>query len=315
MIQLRPYSGAADLDRVVEVLAAADALEGFGRALSGPELEAEWVGRDPTRDVVLAVGPDGAAAGFIALAHYPGRGEDAFLVEGAVHPEHRRRGVGTRLLGHAREEAARRAAALETSHPAYFQAYTREVETGRIALFTKLGLEPFLEVRNLARPLAGLPAPKPAPGVSIRGFEPGADDAATRRALAEAFEDDPQEAPVSDDRWRELLEHANPELWVLAVEDEECAGICRSRIEEARNRRLGIREGWVNEVGVRPRWRGRGLGMALLLAALHRLEEAGMDTAHLFVVAGNPTRAERLYERAGFLLRWRTLHHRVRIDT
>lgn len=54
--------------------------------------------------------------------------------------------------------------------------------------------------------------------------------------------------------------------------------------------------GWVSILGVRPPWRGRGLGLALLR---HAFREIGRPTVRLGVDAENVSGAVRLYERAG----------------
>ena len=50
---------------------------------------------------------------------------------------------------------------------------------------------------------------------------------------------------------------------------------------------------------MRPPWRGRGVGKALLLASFHQLREAGKPRTVLGVDAANPTGATRLYANAG----------------
>lgn len=65
----------------------------------------------------------------------------------------------------------------------------------------------------------------------------------------------------------------------------------------------GLRErsglGSIQNIGVLPGWRGRGLGEALLLQALHGFRREGMGRAQLEVTAQNDT-ALRLYRRLGF---------------
>jgi ribosomal protein S18 acetylase RimI-like enzyme len=51
---------------------------------------------------------------------------------------------------------------------------------------------------------------------------------------------------------------------------------------------------------VRPAWRGRGVGHALIEACIARARNAGVETLTLTVTASNAA-AERLYERAGFV--------------
>jgi GNAT superfamily N-acetyltransferase len=65
----------------------------------------------------------------------------------------------------------------------------------------------------------------------------------------------------------------------------------------------GMRErtamGGIQNLGILPDWRGRGLGEALLLQALHGFRQAGLGRALLEVTAQNDT-AIRLYRRLGF---------------
>jgi ribosomal protein S18 acetylase RimI-like enzyme len=65
----------------------------------------------------------------------------------------------------------------------------------------------------------------------------------------------------------------------------------------------GLRErgavGAIQNIGVTPAWRGRGLGETLMLHALYGFRVAGMARALLEVTAGNET-AVRLYRRLGF---------------
>ena len=86
----------------------------------------------------------------------------------------------------------------------------------------------------------------------------------------------------------------DPSLWFLAVDGEETAGfaIC--------HRRSGDPEtGSVRLLGVRRRWRRRGLGRALLLHAFAELRRHGFKRAGLGVDAESLTGAHKLYESAG----------------
>jgi ribosomal protein S18 acetylase RimI-like enzyme len=57
--------------------------------------------------------------------------------------------------------------------------------------------------------------------------------------------------------------------------------------------------GAIQNLGVAPAHRGRGLGTALLLQALHGFRRAGLGRAFLEVTAQNEA-AVRLYQRLGF---------------
>ena len=70
---------------------------------------------------------------------------------------------------------------------------------------------------------------------------------------------------------------------------EEIAGLCLCDVNEEHIARIGRKEGWVDILGVRRPYRRQGLGRALLLAGLHVLKEAEMESAMLGVDADSLT--------------------------
>jgi GNAT superfamily N-acetyltransferase len=89
--------------------------------------------------------------------------------------------------------------------------------------------------------------------------------------------------------------------WLLVGPDGPCGTV------------QGLRErgalGAIQNLGVVPSWRGRGLGEALLLYALHGFRAAGLARGGLEVTAQNDA-AVRLYRRLGFRRR-KTLYKAV----
>ena len=61
----------------------------------------------------------------------------------------------------------------------------------------------------------------------------------------------------------------------------------------------GVTHGYVGDLGVRPPWRGRGLGEALLKRSLDSFRECGIPYATLDVDTENTSGAVRLYTQAG----------------
>ena len=74
-----------------------------------------------------------------------------------------------------------------------------------------------------------------------------------------------------------------------------------------------IGNGCIQNLGVIPGFRGRGLGLALLLQALHGFRRTGLAKATLEVTAQNET-AIRLYRQIGFRFR-KTLYKVAEADT
>lgn len=72
--------------------------------------------------------------------------------------------------------------------------------------------------------------------------------------------------------------------------------------------------GWVQQVGVRRPWRGRGIGLALLHTVFGELYKLAVPHVGLEVDAQNPSGALRLYERAGMHVQERFTEFRKELD-
>jgi ribosomal protein S18 acetylase RimI-like enzyme len=80
----------------------------------------------------------------------------------------------------------------------------------------------------------------------------------------------------------------DPALVFVAVAGDAVAGVAQCWTE-----------GFVKDLAVRPAFRGRGLGEALLHAVFAEFARRGVREVRLKVDADNPTGAVRLYERVG----------------
>lgn len=133
--------------------------------------------------------------------------------------------------------------------------------------------------------------------IELRGYRAGDADS-LRVALDEAFAADPFFRPVTPLRFREVYLGArgfDPSLWLLALDGAEVAGFVLAFPEHLGDKALG----WIESIGVRPGWRGRGLGESLLGAAFRELHARGLRTVGLGVDSSNETGALRLYGRVG----------------
>jgi len=138
------------------------------------------------------------------------------------------------------------------------------------------------------------PAAEWPEGFRVSTFEPG-DGRAFHAALDEAFAEEWNFVSEQFERWAERrinVPDFDPTLWFIVREGDEIAAVLRGDPERAG-------AGWVGALGVRPQWRKRGLGLALLQHAFGEFYRRGQRRVGLGVDAQNPSGATRLYERAG----------------
>lgn len=140
-------------------------------------------------------------------------------------------------------------------------------------------------------------APTLPRGIELRGYDPN-DAEALRATLNEAFARDPFFHAVTPESFRAFYLNVrgfDPTLWLLAWAGGEMAACLLAFREFGGDASLGS----IQSLGVRPRWRRRGLGAALLRSAFCELHARGLRRVRLGVDAENESGAVRLYERCG----------------
>jgi mycothiol synthase len=209
--------------------------------------------------------------------------------EFAVHPQHRRRGVGGALL----------AALLDRvhgplwvwahgEHPAALRLVQRAGLISRRALFQLR--------RGLANPIPSRPLPH---GVVLRAFVPGEDEAAVVTVNRRAFAWHPEQSRLNTSELLVLEKQPwfDPKGFLLAVDPaERLLGFHWTKVHPH-----GLGEVYV--LAVDPDAQGTGLGSALTVAGLVHLRDRGVPEAMLYVDSDN-TVALRTYQKLGF-----THHH------
>ncbi|HYM63427.1 MAG TPA: GNAT family N-acetyltransferase [Gaiellaceae bacterium] len=277
----------ADAAGVAELLTARDAIDfGETRETTGDEVASWWRPelKRLAQETWVAF-EEGRVVGYASVR--PTGDVAAIDDESSVHPDARGRGIGSALVDEAEGLAIARR--LPRVH------LTVVNDDGR-SLARERG---YALVRHFWRMEIDLSDSEPVEpelpeGVAIRQYRPGADDQALHAMDQEAFGEHWEFVPTELDEWlgwRQEREDYVPALWQLAVAEGEVAGAALCFGERDR--------GWVLDLGVRKRWRGRGLGLALLHAGFRELRGGGYTKVGLEVDSANETGATRLYERAG----------------
>ncbi len=223
-------------------------------------------GRDETGDIVAA-----------ASVFVDGTGQRT--ATGLVHPSTRWQGLGEELVQWAQERSG--------GSPLRVVAETTSPESD--ALFAEIGLQrtfaehvmrhPLLEVLRVPRPegLHSVPWTEDTAGLFHRAYR---QSFATRPG----FPDTPRDE------------------WIREVEDDDGFRPGDSRVVLDDTGHVAgfvtLTDDWLDQVGVVPAWRGRGLGAHLVVRSLRALRKAGCEQAWLAVNVDNP--AHELYLRLGF---------------
>jgi len=292
--------GHDDLSTLVKLINDADQVDDAGFATTAEALAHRFAMPDfGPQDAIFLAEHDGHLVGYAAFFVRHHDTCDRIGTMGIVHPDFRRQGIGTALMKRLEE----RARALKGDKPLFLDIHARERVPGVAELALSLGMQPirwffWMECHALDH----LPEPIFPDGIRLRTYVVGQDEASFVAAYNEAF----------SDHWGFHLHTLEQELHrqnfpgfraddtFLAINaDGQIAGLCIvlfPLVEGQPRGDLGI----VDDLAVRPAYRRRGLGRALLLTGMRRIREHGCSKANLGVDADNPNQARRLYEAVGF---------------
>jgi mycothiol synthase len=270
---------------------------------------------DPTRDVLLAE-LEGRLVGMTGVDRVVRDGAPVYDVWGCVLPEYRRRRLGTALLDWGLARVRQRASIKEPGEVVTVQGEAEEQETAHRAMLDRFGFQPVRHFFLMRRPTLDDVPDVPLPdGLEIR---PVTEE--QRRPILEAefeaFKDHWGTREHSEENFTLTLSRAelDTDLWVVAWDGDQIAGVVENWIWTDENTELGVRRGWLERISVRRPWRRRGLARALTATSLVRLREAGMEEGMLGVDSENANGALALYEGLGFEVHGRSAAYRRTLD-
>jgi ribosomal protein S18 acetylase RimI-like enzyme len=225
---------------------------------------------------------------------------------GGVRPSHRRQGLGSALFEWSLRRGTDIATGFDASLPTRIETDAADHQHDLRAVAARAGFEPvrtFLEVaRPTNEPVPDVPAP---PGLELVGWTPALDEEA-RLAHIEAFADHWGSEPRSQEEWAQWYtghRAFRPDLSVLAVEPAsgQVASLVLTAAYPQDWARLP-REAWINTVGTRRAFRGKGVARWLMTDVHRRIaaSDTGFTRAILGVDAENPTGALGLYRSLGY---------------
>jgi mycothiol synthase len=297
---------AGDVAAVADLLTAAEPLDDTGEHSDTDDLTEWWTfGRlAHDRDGLVVLDAAGDLVAYAAVLAPP-TSRDAFRIylDGRVHARTRGAGIGRALLDW---EVARGRQLHAERHPEARAKLTVAVPAAMSALESlvrRAGFTAERWYRQMQRPLTELPDAPAAAGVDLVPFDWDRDNE-VRRAHNAAFVEHHGSSEHDLESWRAMFtgeRSFRPDLSVLAVEDGAVVGYALVYVYAADTRVRGHREAYLGQIGVLHAGRGRGVGTALIVAALGKAAAADCATAGLDVDSDNVTGALRLYDRLGFV--------------
>lgn len=292
---------SADVDAWAELIAVLAQADGTDELYQADDLAEELreVGVIPEHDT-WAVWDGGLLVGYGQLrvsltTDHEGRAR--CHLSGGVHPQSRRRGIGTALM----DRMERRALALARERHPGVTPYLRapgQLDGSDTRRF--LRARGYGEVRyfdDLSRQVPDRPIPmRDVEGVRLVG-EDALPEEAVRAAHNAAFRDHWGSADITAEQWHHFAtsRSSRPSLSSVAVAPD---GSVQSYVLTGEHVPRTL---YVEIVGTVPRARGRGLAALCLTRTLNLAAGSGeYDTVRLDVDSDSPTGATRLYERLGF---------------
>lgn len=281
----------ADFNKYVLLIAEAEKLEPTGRCVS-PVVVAEQLkrpGYSPEQDLFILWSED--IVGYIDVK--PELTIERVVLNFWVHPEHRRRGLATKLLSDAIDRAR-----LLGAKAAHVNIRENNVVAGR--MLSRLGFSVIRRFLELGLDIADVGELDMAQAMlDSRYLQPGEEDKLTQlqnRAFSGTWGYNPN--TVEEITFRVNSGSCSREDIVLAYEGNKAIGYCWTGIS-CEEGIPSVRKGRILMLGVAPDCRGKGMGKKLVLAGLARLRSKGLQVAKLTVDSENKA-ACALYKSIGF---------------
>ena len=294
-----------DFDRYVQLIIESEKLEPTGRCISSPVLRENLYrpNYSPEQDLFL-VETAGHIVGYMEVA--PELVTGRVILNCFIHPDHRRRGLATKLFA---------CAALRARELGVKVAQVNIAQDNVIAesMLSKLGfrfVRRFLQLRLNIAEVSGQGTNQSA--WQCRNLQRGEEDKLIQiqnRSFAGTWGYNPN--TVEEIIYYTNLTDCCPEDVILACDGVKIIGYCWTRItcETA----TGERKGQIFMLGVDPDYRGRGVGKGVLLTGLSYLKSKGLQVAELTVDSENQA-ACALYRSVDFQVRTSSLWYEKAIS-
>lgn len=292
-LTMRPAT-PADFESIYDLVRAYELVH-FGKVISTLEdIRTGWTGPDTNLEEYsrLVFDQSGRLVAYAQLDHAR---STKFYVGMCLHPDYSDQRLGDYLLELVESWARERMALAEPGMRVTMNGWLPSGDRVGRQRYERVGLQ---EIRRFWTMEIEMNAEPSAPiwpsGIELRPYVPQRDERAVFEVIDAAFQDHWGHISNRFEEWKHwTLERENfdPTLWFVAYAGEQIVGgsFC---VDEGEL-------GWVDDLAVLRSWRGKGLGMALLLHSFGEFYRRGKRKVGLGVDSQNLTGALRLYQRAG----------------
>ena len=271
----------ADFDKYVRLNIEAEKLEPTGHCPS-PQVLSESLHRpnySPEQDLFI-VETVGNIVGYMDVM--PEAKIGRVILSCFIYPDHRRKGLASKLIGYATHRAK------ELEAKVAHVDIPRDNAVAKIVL-RKLGfrfVRRFLQMRLDIAKVRWQDINQAA--LQYRHLQTGEEDKLTQiqnRSFAGTWGYNPN--TVEEIIYRTNLINSSPEDVILACDRDKVVGYCWTRITYEAETATSERKGQIRMLGVDPDYRGRGIGKRVLLAGLAYLKSKGLQVVELTVDSRN----------------------------
>ena len=290
--KIRNYS-SDDFDKYLQLHVESEQLEPSGRFISAQDLS-DKLGRPgftPQKDLFVAEF-NATLVGCLSVTLE--LGIQRALLEGLVHPQHRRKGIATKLFSSSMQRVKASGVRAVQISVLEDNATAKSFLTKLECQFIRNFFEMRLDIYNTRLPAAGRDS------ITSRRLKPMEENLLTEiqnRCFTGTWGFNPN--TTEDIACRLNMQGRSPDNVILTFLEDKLAGYCWTLINAEENAKREKKKGLIHMLGVDPDYRNREIGKAVLLNGLEDLKGKGVDIVELTVDSQNPAACS-LYESVGF---------------
>src|SRR3954454_3323510 len=268
-LRFRRYRGLEEIPAMADAARESRLADGVEEADTHENMKQAYANLkncDPNKDIVI-IEVNGEVVGYKRVTWWEELdGTRIYGHFGFLKPEWRGKGIGHALFKHSEARLREIAAGHPEGKPRFLDTGTPITNQGLLDILRAEGYEPVRSFYEMVRPdLENLPDVSMPDGLEIRPVRPE-HYRAIWESEAEASSDHWGRSPVEEEDYKRWLEQPlfQPEIWTVAWEGDQVAGIIRNYINEFENNYFNRKRGYTENISVRRPRRRRGLARALI---------------------------------------------------